>query len=157
MSEEVKPNAKEASTQDAQLVAENIISGEEKAPTVDAEADYQAAQKFSVPNVDRTGEGVKAAEATTAPEISAPEKTTVEAKSTGNPDDYREMAKEIGGSKDDAVSSVSDQLVDKALENKLNKQSALCGIQNSTLGTPEINDFVEGLVTLKGVQGVGIP
>jgi len=68
MPEEVKPNAKEASTQDARLVAENIISGEEKAPTVDPEADYEAAQKYSTSDADRTGEGVKAAEAATAPE-----------------------------------------------------------------------------------------
>ena len=39
MSEKVKPNPNEAPTHDAQLAAENIVSGEEKALKVDFEAD----------------------------------------------------------------------------------------------------------------------
>lgn len=119
MPDEVKPNpAAEAPTQDAQLAAENIASGEEKAPTVDYEADYQAAQQFSVSNIDRTGEGAKAAEEATASkfEVSQPEETKTKAQSTGNPDDYLEMAKEVGGSGNEGVSNVSDDLVKKALE-----------------------------------------
>ncbi len=117
--EEVKPNAKEA-TQDAQLAADNIASGEEKAPTVDFEEDYKAAQQFSVSDIDRTGEGAKAAEAATVPaqKISKPAETKVEAKPTGNPADYADMAKEVGGSGNEAVTNVSDELVQKALENK---------------------------------------
>ncbi|MBR8837606.1 MAG: hypothetical protein DSM106950_27270 [Stigonema ocellatum SAG 48.90 = DSM 106950] len=123
MPEEVKPNPQNALTQDAQLLAENIASGEEKAPTVDFEADYKAAQQFSVSDIDRTGEGAKAAEAATAPQqkISEPQETQVEAKPTGNPDDYAEMAKEVGGSRNEGVSSVSDDLVQQALENKPKK------------------------------------
>jgi hypothetical protein len=67
MPDEVKPNPSESPTQDAQLAAENIASGEEKAPGVDIEEDYKAAQQLSVSGIDRTGEGAKAAEEVTAP------------------------------------------------------------------------------------------
>ncbi|MGJ5672926.1 MAG: hypothetical protein ACR9NN_04810 [Nostochopsis sp.] len=91
MSEEIKPNVAQASTEDARLVAEEIASGEAKAPTVDMDKDYQAAQQFSV------GEGAKADQDTTAPEYQIPEseKKKTEAKSTANPDDYKAMAEEI--------------------------------------------------------------
>jgi hypothetical protein len=100
MPDEIKPNPQEAPTQDAQLAAENIASGKEKAPTVDFEADYKAAQQLSVSEIDRSGEGSKAAEKATASklEVSQPEETKTEAQSTGNPQDYLEMAKEVGGS-----------------------------------------------------------
>jgi hypothetical protein len=116
--EEVKPNLNEASTQDAQLAADNIASGEEEAPTVDFDADYTAAQKFSVSEVDRTGKGAAAAEAATAPEqkISQPQKTTTQTQSTGNPDDFKESAKEVGNSQTEVVTDVSDDLVEEALE-----------------------------------------
>ncbi|QLE54667.1 hypothetical protein [Nostoc sp. TCL26-01] len=118
MSEQVKPNPIEAPTHDAQLAAENMVSGEEKAPKVDFEADYAAAQQFSVSEIDRTGEGVAAAEAATASQrpISQPEDTKIEAQSTGNPDDYVELAKEVAASKTEAVTNVSDDLVKQALE-----------------------------------------
>ncbi|MBW4642447.1 MAG: hypothetical protein KME23_05460 [Goleter apudmare HA4340-LM2] len=118
MSDKVKPNPNEAPTHDAQLAAENIASGEEKAPKVDFEADYAAAQQFSVSEIDRTAEGVAAAEAATAPkyEVPASEDVKNEAQSTGNPDDYVELAKEVGGAKNQAVTNVSDDLMQKALE-----------------------------------------
>lgn len=118
MTEEIKPNVNEAPTHDAQLAAENIASGEEKAPKVDFEADYAAAQKLSVSEIDRTGEGAAAAEAATAPKQAVPKQveTKTEAQSTGKPEDYQEMAKEVGRSKDDAVTNVSDDLVEKAIE-----------------------------------------
>jgi len=118
MSEKVKPNPSEATTHDAQLAAENIVSGEEKAPKVDFDADYAAAQQFSVSEVDRTGEGVAAAEAATATkyELSKPEEVKTVAQPTGNPDDFLELAQEVGASKTEAVTSVSDNLVQKALE-----------------------------------------
>ena len=116
--EEVKPNLNEASTQDAQLAAESIASGEEKAPTVDFDNDYATAQQFSVSDVDRTGKGAAAAEAATAPEYqtSKPQETTTKAQSTGNPDDFLELAKEVGNSPTESVSNVSDDLVEQALE-----------------------------------------
>ncbi|MEH2292068.1 hypothetical protein [Nostoc sp.] len=116
--EEVKPNLNEASTQDAQLAADSIASGEEKAPTVNFDADYATAQKFSVSEVDRTGKGAAAAEAATAPkyQTSKPQETKTQTQSTGNPDDFLELAKEVGNSPTEGVTNVSDELVQQALE-----------------------------------------
>ncbi|WP_071189642.1 hypothetical protein [Trichormus sp. NMC-1] len=118
MSDKVQPNPSEAPTHDAQLAAEQIVSGEKKAPKVDFEADYASAQQFSVSEIDRTGEGKTAAETATAPKYEIPEQeeTKTETQSTGNPDDYVEMAKEIGASKIEAVTIVSDDLVQQALQ-----------------------------------------
>ena len=97
MPDEVKPDPNQAPTQDAQLAAENIASGQEKAPTVDVEGDYEASKQFSVSDIDRSGEGAKAAEAATAPDqkVSDPGETKTESKPTGNPDDYMDMAKDV--------------------------------------------------------------
>ncbi|BDI18159.1 hypothetical protein ANSO36C_39610 [Nostoc cf. commune SO-36] len=118
MPDEVKPNLNEAPTHDAQLAAESIASGEEKAPKVDFDADYATAQQFSVSDVDRTSEGAAAAEAATAPnyQASKPQETKIQAQSTGNPDDYLELAKEVGNSKTEGVGNVTDELVQQALE-----------------------------------------
>ncbi|MDZ7962239.1 MAG: hypothetical protein RMY34_30960 [Aulosira sp. DedQUE10] len=118
MPDEVKPNVNEAPTHDAQLAAENIAAGEEKAPTVDFEADYAAAQQFSVSDIDRTGEGAKAAEAATAPkqQVSKPQEVKTQAQATGNPDDYADMAKDVGGAKTEGATSIDDDLMKKALE-----------------------------------------
>ena len=97
MPEEIKPNANQAPTQDAQLAAESIASGQEKAQAVDFDADYAAAQQMSVSDIDRTGEGAKAAQSATAPEhqVSKPEETRTEAQPTGNPADYMDMAEDV--------------------------------------------------------------
>lgn len=97
MPDEVKPNANEAPTHDAQLAAENIAAGEEKAPKVDFEADYAAAQQYSVSEIDRSGEGAMAAEKATQPQfqVEESEAAKTEAKPTGNPSDYMDMAKEV--------------------------------------------------------------
>ncbi|MEH2376459.1 hypothetical protein [Nostoc sp.] len=118
MPDEVKPNLNEATTHEAQLAAENIASGEEKAPKVDFDADYAAAQQFSVSEVDRTGGGAAAAEAATAPQYktSKPEETKTQSQSTGNPDDFLELAKEVGNSPTQGVTNVSDDLIKQALE-----------------------------------------
>lgn len=118
MPDEVKPNLNEATTHEAQLAAENIASGEEKAPKVDFDADYAAAQQFSVSEVDRTGGGAAAGEAATAPQYktSKPEETKTQSQSTGNPDDFLELAKEVGNSPTQGVTNVSDDLVKQALE-----------------------------------------
>lgn len=117
MPDEVKPDAKQAPTQDAQLAAENMLSGEEKTPEVDSNADYEAAQKFSVSEVDRTGAGAEAAEAATESDFKVPEaeETKVAAQSTGNPDDFLSMANDASSTTED-VSNVSDDLMEKALE-----------------------------------------
>lgn len=118
MSDKIQPNPSEAPTHDAQLAAEQIASGEEKAPKVDFEADYAAAQQFSVSEIDRTEEGKIAAEAATAPkyEVSESQDIKTEPQATGTPDDYVEMAKEIGASRTEGVTSVSDDLLQLALQ-----------------------------------------
>ncbi|WGV27536.1 hypothetical protein [Halotia branconii] len=116
--DEIKPNVNEAPTQDAQLAAENMASGKEQTPNVNLDADYAAAQKFSVSEIDQTGEGAAAAKAATAPkrEVSPSKETTTEAKATGNPKDYAEMANEVGNLNAESATDVNDDLVKKALE-----------------------------------------
>ncbi|MEA5507070.1 hypothetical protein VB735_29055 [Halotia wernerae UHCC 0503] len=118
--DKIKPNVNEAPTQDAQLAAENMASGEEQTPSVDFDADYAAAQKFSVSEIDRTSEGAAAAAAATAPKNKVSQSketnTETETKPTGNPKDYAEMANEVGSSKAEGVTDVNDDLVKKALE-----------------------------------------
>lgn len=116
--EEIKPNAGQAPTQDAELAAQEIASGEEKAPTVDMEADYAAAKQLSVSDVDRTSEGAKEAKEATASkqELHEPEETKTQSKATGKPDDYLDMAKEVGGSGSEAAGNVDDDLVKKAID-----------------------------------------
>lgn len=118
MPDEIKPNPSQAPTHDAQLAADNIASGEEKTPSVDLEADYQAAKQLSVSEIDRTGEGAKAAQEATAPkqEVHEPQQTKTEAQPTGNPDDYLNMAKDVGGSANEGATNVTDDLVEKALD-----------------------------------------
>ena len=97
MPEEIKSNPNETPTQDAQLAAENIATGVEKAPTVDFDADYAAAQQYSVSEIDRSGEGAMAAEKVTQPEfqVSESEEKQTAAKPTGDPADYMDMAKDV--------------------------------------------------------------
>lgn len=95
--EEVKPDEKET-TQDAQLASDSMSSGKERTPTVDMEADYEASKKMSVSDVDRTGAGAKEAEAATESDFEVTKQeggTKTKAESTGNPDDYRDMAKDV--------------------------------------------------------------
>jgi hypothetical protein len=118
MADTIKPNPNEATTHDAQLAAENMASGDEKLQQVDFDADYAAAQQFSVSEVDRTPEGAAAAEAATATKFEVPEteERKTEAQPTGNPDDYLDLAKEVGGSRSEGVSNVSDDLIQQAIE-----------------------------------------
>lgn len=97
MPEDVTPDPTQATTQTAQLAAERMVAGEETTPQVDVAADYEASKAYSVSQIDRTGEGAKAAEAATSPQLKVPQAEEVhsEAKPTGNPDDYREMARDV--------------------------------------------------------------
>ena len=119
MPDEIKPDPTQAVTQEAELAAENMASGVEETPTIDVDADYEAAQQFSVSEVDRTGAGAEAAEAATAPkfELTQPQETKTVAQDTSDPANYEEMAKDLasdtGG---DPVSNVSDDLMQKALD-----------------------------------------
>lgn len=116
MSDEVKINPSEAS-HDAQLLADNVAEGVEKAPKVNFDADYELAKEMSVAPIDNTEEGKKAAEAAVAPEHAIPKATEkkVEAPATGNPDDYMSMASEVRED-EEGVGNVDDDLVKKALE-----------------------------------------
>lgn len=94
---DITTNLTEARPYDAQQIAEEIETGEVKAPKVDVAADYEASKEFSVSEIDRTSEGEKAAEAATAPkfQLNQPEETRSEAQPTGNPAEFMEMAKEV--------------------------------------------------------------
>ena len=99
MPDEIKPDPKQAPTQEAQLEAEAIKTGQDKAkaPKVDIEKDYETAKQYSVSDVDRSGQGEQAAEAATQPEFkpATPQETKTQTTSTGKPDDFIEMAKDI--------------------------------------------------------------
>lgn len=114
--DEVRPDPTQAPTQDAQLAGESMLSGQEKTQTVDYDADYEASKQFSVSEVDRSGEGAELAETVTAPdfEVHEAEETKIAAEPTGNPDDYREMAKDVGSTNE--APNDSDDLVEKALD-----------------------------------------
>lgn len=122
MTDEVKPDPNQATTQEAQLAAENIATGVEETPAVDFNADYEAAQQFSVSEVDRSEAGAAAAEAATGSDfkVSQPEETKTVAQATGNPSDYLDMAEDVAedvGSQTEAgTGNVSDDLIDKALD-----------------------------------------
>jgi hypothetical protein len=117
MAEEITPKPTEATTHDAQLAAEKMVAGEEKTPTVDVSADYEASKAFSVSEIDQTEAGAQAAAAATAPqfEVSQPAETTFKAEPTGNPEDYMDMAKEVNPTPV-ASGEVTDDLVQKAIE-----------------------------------------
>ncbi|MCL1473568.1 hypothetical protein [Argonema antarcticum] len=114
MAEKMTPNPAEATTQDAQLVAENMVAGKEKMPEIDVNADYEASKAFSVSEIDRTGAGAQAATEATAPKFQVGQ-TTYKAEATGNPNDYIDMARDINPTSE-GVGNVSDDLVKKALE-----------------------------------------
>ncbi len=117
MADSIKPDANQATTQEAQLAAESMTEGKEKMPTVDVDADYAAAQQFSVSDIDRTSEGAEAADKATANQFATttPSETETETISTGDPSDYMAMAKDVGAPTG-AVGNVDDDLIQKALE-----------------------------------------
>lgn len=102
---------------DAKQAADEITSGDRAPSKVDVSSDYEASKEYSVSEVDRTGAGEKAAQAATAPDLKVPEpeETTSAAQPTGNPDDYLDMAKEVGAGAG-ATGNVSDDLVKKAID-----------------------------------------
>ena len=97
MSEELKVDPKQAVGQEAELAAQNMVEGTEKAPDVDVEADYEASKEYSVSDVDTSGAGAQAAKEVTAPKQEMPEakERRSVAEPTGNPEDYRQMAEEV--------------------------------------------------------------
>lgn len=74
-------------TYDAKQLANEIAKGEDKAPKVNVEADYERSKEFDVAEIDQTEAGAKAAE-------SAGNLSSNKA-STGDPNAFRKMAKEV--------------------------------------------------------------
>lgn len=81
---------------DAQVTSEAIAAGEQKAPQVDVDKDYERSKEFDVSEIDRTPEGAKAAEVATSPQLDVPGASIQGSKSaaTGDPEEFLEMAKE---------------------------------------------------------------
>lgn len=110
MKEKINVDPNQAQTQDAQLVAEEILAGNEKAATLDVEADYEASKAFSVSEIDRTDEGAKAADVAVSSDFEVPQAQDQEIKDepTGDPSDYMEMAKDVNpNTKNQAVTAES--------------------------------------------------
>ncbi len=102
---------------DAQQISEEIAEGSLPAYKVDVSSDYEASKEFSVSEIDRTGEGEKAAEKATAHsfDLHDPEETKSNAEPTGDPSDFLNMAKAIGH-ETAAHGNVDDDLIHKAIE-----------------------------------------
>lgn len=112
----------EAEDFDAKQMVEEIGTGEVEAPTANVEADYEASKQFSTSAIDDNEEGAKAAAAATAPQLDIPERDeslshvdSTGLDSTGNPESYKQMAKDVSPASE-GTGNVSDDLVQKALE-----------------------------------------
>jgi hypothetical protein len=101
---------------DAQQITESAEAGEQKLPTVNVSADYEASKEFSVSDIDRTSAGAEAAAAATAPkfDIPAPTEFAKPADSSGNPDAFRSMAQDLNPA--GAAGNVTDDLIQKAID-----------------------------------------
>lgn len=53
MSEELKVDPKQAVGQEAELAAQNMAEGNEPAPEIDVEQDYEASKEYSVSDMDK--------------------------------------------------------------------------------------------------------
>ena len=108
-------NTAESQNFDAKQLTEEIQAGEQKAPKVNVEADYEASKEYSVSDIDRSGEGAKAANEATAPEHKMPEAKTIEthAEPTGDPAEFKNMAREI---RPDSAAGDRDELIQKAFQ-----------------------------------------
>lgn len=110
----------ENQTHDAQLAAEEVASGDRPEPKINVSADYEAAQEFSTSSIDGTEAGKEAAEEATAPqfEVHRPEEVEISTStldSTGDPNDFKDLAKEVNPMSGTA-GNVDDDLVKKAIE-----------------------------------------
>jgi hypothetical protein len=113
---EINKESNNTQTFDAAQITESVEAGEQKLPTVDVSADYEASKEFSVSDIDRTSAGAAAAAAATAPRfnIPAPQEIAMPADAQGNPDDFRSMAKEVRPA--GTPGKVTDDLLQKAIE-----------------------------------------
>lgn len=103
---------------DAQQVVEEISEGDSKAPAANIEADYETSKQFSTSPIDQTQAGAKAAEEATASQFAMPQPDELASTldSTGNPDDYTQIAKNLSSIPDGSPSANTDDLYKKALE-----------------------------------------
>lgn len=85
-------NNTENTTYDSEQLREGIAEGEEKSPKVNVEADYERSKQFDVADIDRTEAGAKAA-------ANSPSSTS--GAETGNPAEYRQMAREVTPKEDE--------------------------------------------------------
>lgn len=88
---------KEGQNFDAQQAVENIAAGTEKQPDVNVQDDYEASKAYSTSEIDQSGAGSEAAKAATAPKqkLSEPEDTPLNTEPDSDPEQYREMAKDV--------------------------------------------------------------
>lgn len=113
---EVAANLTTGASHDAELAKAAIAQGDEKAVEVNVADDYEASKEFSVSPVDHSSEGESLAADATSSQfgLSKPDESPTVAESTGNPSDYRDMAKEVSPAPQGA-SNVTDSLVEKAI------------------------------------------
>lgn len=109
---EVKPDWENTENFDAEAVKEAIVEGDLPEPKADVSADYEASKEMSGGIVDE-----ETAEKMVAPQLEMPEpmETKHVTASDSNPEDYREMAKDVSPAPEGAH-NVTDNLVEKALE-----------------------------------------
>ncbi|MBD3881327.1 hypothetical protein IFO70_06130 [Phormidium tenue FACHB-886] len=91
-------NLDETNNFDAEQLSEDIAKGEEKQPKVNVESDYELSKEFAVADIDKTEAGDKAAHEATAPKFEVPEAKEMRSEPTesdADPDQYRDMAKEV--------------------------------------------------------------
>jgi hypothetical protein len=106
-----------AENQDAQLTAEGIETGVQDVADVNVGDDYAASKQYSEnPHLGtKAGEQEIAAATAHQFEIPQPDETMHQVEPTGNPDDFREMAKEMSSTSSEG-GNVTDDLLQKALE-----------------------------------------
>lgn len=103
---------------DAQQTVEEIGEGELEAPTANVESDYEVSKQFSTSPIDQTEAGAKAAADATASQFALPkpDASSSTLDSTGNPDDYRQMAQNASSIPDSSASLNPDTLYEQAVE-----------------------------------------
>ncbi|XGV98228.1 MAG: hypothetical protein ACAF41_04695 [Leptolyngbya sp. BL-A-14] len=114
---EIANNIDTSDNYDAEQTVEEIEAGDRNAPTANVEADYEASKQFSTSEIDRTEAGKAAADEATSHQFAMPEPddATLVTESTGNPDDYKQMAEDV--TPDSAgAGNVSDAMVQKAMQ-----------------------------------------
>lgn len=82
---------------DAERLSQEAAKGEKEIPKVNVEADYARSKEFDVAEIDQTGAGSEAAQKATASkqDQSSSEGTQSDSQTTGDPDAFRSMAKEV--------------------------------------------------------------